>query len=105
MSSNRTFYISDNSFCRFSALKYDLNNKNLNATVLTNTGINKYLTSNTNSLILPTNKWNRYNEFKPIIEEYCKKLFKNLYCHNFNDFLDYLYQEINNLKILKCHKF
>jgi len=88
LSSNKNFYISDHSFCRFSALKYDLNNKNLKATVLTNTSINKNITNNTNNLILPIKDWNKYYEFKPIIENYCGKIFENLYKANFNNYIN-----------------
>jgi len=90
ISSNRKFYVSDNSFLRFSAFKYDLSesNKNIRATVLTNTGINKLVCADTNKLILCTKEWKKFQHFKPTIESYCKSIFSNLYSHSFNQYVD-----------------
>jgi hypothetical protein len=90
VSSNRQFYISDNSFLRFSAFKYDLSqsNNNIRATVLTNTGINKLVCADTNKLILCTKNWDKFQHFKPTIETYCKTIFSNLYKHSFNQYVD-----------------
>jgi hypothetical protein len=97
VSSNRNFYVSDNSFLRFSAFKYDLssNNKNIRATVLTNTGINKLVCTDTDKLILCTKHWNLFQHFKPTIESYCKNIFSNLYSHSFNKFIN-----LNNQKFV-----
>jgi hypothetical protein len=90
VSSNGNFYVSDNSFLRFSAFKYDLSSKNENirATVLTNTGINKLVCSDTNKLILCTKYWDKFKYFKPTIESYCETIFSNLYSHSFNQFIN-----------------
>ena len=51
---------------------------------LPNTGINKFITSDTDKLILCTKDWNKFQIFKPTIESYCQQIFHNLYLHPFN---------------------